>query len=392
MSKIPFLLASDNPTSSTGLARITRELALRIHANMSETFDLATYGLGGVASKKFPWQQYVMSKLQDWAPVDLPRVWRDFAGDRKGVCLMIWNPSWIPWLADCEKLPNGELKNFLRSKPFSRWLYAPIDAEGPNGKMPEEIAEVCGKMDRTLFYTKWASEMYYQTTGVANQPHLPHGTDTSIFYPQDRKEVRKTFIQTVTGGDPMELHENVFLVGIIATNSARKDWDLGFRVCQELLKRGHNVGVWAHTNSLKGHWDIVGMAKAYGLNGRLVPTITDLSDEQMAEAYNACNVVLGIALGEGWGLVHSDSLACGVPVIHGNYAGATDYMPKEMLVDPLGFFADGYYGHKRPVFDERHWADRVEAVAGKPASLPKGLSWDECWPDWQAWLLEGVNG
>ena len=394
MGKIPLLLASDNCASSTGLARITRELALRIHANLSDTCDLATYGLGGVSSKRFPWPQYVMSKLQDWAPLELPRVWRDHAEGRKGVCLFIWNPSWVPWLADCERLPNGDLKNLLRAKLFDRWLYAPIDAEGPNGKMPEEIFDICSKMDRTLFYTDWASEMYRRTSGseVKAMPHLPHGTDTHIFYPRDKAEARKTFIHTVTGGDPMEVKDNVFLVGIVGTNSARKDWELGLRVCQELLKRGVNVGLWAHTNSVTGHWDIKGLAKAYGMMGRIIPTNIDLTDEQMAEAYSACDVTLAIGLGEGWGLTLTDSLACGVPVVCAKYAGATDYMPAEMMVEPRGYFADGWYGHRRPVFEAADWADAIQAVAGKPASLPKGLSWDECWPEWASWLLEGVNG
>ncbi len=394
MSRVKLMVCGDAPSASTGLGRIGRELCIRIHKDLGDTFELATYGLGGIPSKRFPWTQYQITKLEQWAPSDFPRVWRDFAGDEKGACLFIWNPSWLMWLADPSKLPPGNFKDFLQSKPFDRWLYAPIDAEGQNGKMPEEIFDVCGKMDRTLFYTKWASDMYQRTSEslMTRFPHLPHGTDTKIFYPQDRIEARKTFIKTVTGGDQMELHSDVFLVGIIATNSARKDWDLGFRVCQELLKRGVNAGVWAHTDSLRKHWDIMGMAKAYGLLGRIIPTITDLTDEQMAEAYNACDVLLSIGLGEGWGLVNSDGLACGIPVIHGNYAGATDYMPKEMMVEPLGYFAYGYFSHKRPVFDEKDWADAVQAVAGKPASLPKGLSWDECWPAWRNWLEEGING
>lgn len=391
MGKINLLVLSDNPSSSTGLARITRELVSRIHANLSDTFEVATFGLGGVASKKLPWTQYVITKLDNWAPLDLPRVWIDFAGERKGITLSIWNPSWLPWLADCEQMLNGDLKNFLRTKPFERWIYAPIDAEGPNGRMPDEIADVISKFDRSLMYTAWASRMYERTKGVT-LPHLPHGTDTHIFYPRDKAEARKTFVQTVTGGDASELHPDVFLVGIVGTNTARKDWELGFRVCGELLSRGLNVGLWAHTNKFKGHWNLMGLAKDYGMMGRMIPTITDLSDEQMAEAYAACDVVLGIGLGEGHGLVHTDALACGIPVVHGNYAGATDYMPKEMLVEPRGYFADGWFGHKRPVFDEKDMADVVQSVAGKPTSLPQGWSWDECWGDWEKWLLEGVNG
>ena len=373
MSKIPLLLLSDNPASSTGLGRITRELALRIHAHLGETFDLATYGLGGVASKRFPWPQYVINKLEGWAPTDLPRVWRDHAGDRKGVVLAIWNPSSLPWLADCEKLPAGTLKDFLRTEPFERWIYAPIDAEGPNGMLPKEVAEVMQGFDRTLCYTGWASELLYRKTTGFLAPHLPHGTDTHIFYPRDRKEMRETFIETVTGVKPpmpAPVHDSIFLVGIVATNTARKDWNLGFQVCQELKNRGVNVVLWAHTDKLQKNWNLPALAEAYGMKDRVVFTTTDLTDEQMAEAHCATDLTLGIGRGEGWGLVESTSLACGIPVITGAYAGAAEFVPAAYQVQPIGFHGEGFYGNRRPVFRAEDWADAAQSAIGtKPARL-----------------------
>jgi SAM-dependent methyltransferase/glycosyltransferase involved in cell wall biosynthesis len=397
MGAIPLLICGDAPSASTGLGRITRELCIRIHENLGETFRLGTYGLGGAVSRRFGFQQYTITKLEGWAPTDLPRVWRDFAGDERGIIMPIWNPSSLAWLAMPEKLPAGTLKDFLLSNPFDRWLYAPIDAEGPNGKMPKEVAEVCMNFDRTLFYTKWAAEMMDRSECPIAEPyeHLPHGTDTKIFYPRDRKEMRETFVRTVTGLEPPEprpVHESIFLIGIVATNTARKDWDLGFQVCQELRNRGVNVVLWAHTDSFRKHWNLPALAEAYGMKDRVVFTNTDLTDEQMAEAHCACDVTLGIGRGEGWGLVESSSLACGVPVVTGGYAGAAEFVPLRMQVKPVAFEGEGWYGHRRPVFRVEDWADVVQAVAGTKTRLPEGLSWDECWSAWEKWFLEGVNG
>lgn len=394
MSKIPILILGDAPSASTGLGRICRELCIRINEDLSDTFMVGTYGLGGPVSRRFKFQQYTITTLQNWSLPDLPRIWKDFAGDEKGIIFPIWNPSSLVWLADPTKLPAGTLKDFLMSDPFEKWLYAPIDAEGPNGLLPKEVAEVMAGFDRALCYTGWASDLLQKTNGLV-APHLPHGTDTHIFYPRDRKEMRKTFIETVTGVKPplpCPVHESILLVGICATNTSRKDWNLGFEVCQELRRRGLNVVVWAHTDELKKHWNLPALAEAYGMKDRVVFTTTDLSDEQIAEAHCATDLTLGLGRGEGWGLVESSSLACGVPVITGAYAGAAEFVPAAYQVQPVGFHGEGPTGNRRPVFRAEDWADVAQAAIGTKPSLPKGLSWDECWPAWKTWILEGING
>lgn len=402
MSKIPILILSDGPASSTGLGRITRGLAVRIHQHLGETFRVACYGLGGVYSSKLPFSQYQITSLSNWAPPDLPRVWEDHSRGERGVVFSIWNPSSLQWLVEPEKYaPLGMTRDFLKTKPFEIWSYFPVDAEGPNGRLPKEVAEVVQKVDRPLFYTGWAAKMAQKTIYPGPHKHrdrfafdhLPHGTDTSIFYPQDRAESRRKFVQIVTGADKaMPLRDEVFMVGIVATNSQRKNWALGFKVCQELLRRGVNVGLWAHTNALKKTWDIMMLAEEFGMKDRVVPTTTDLSDEKMAAAYSALDVVLGIGDGEGWGLTHTEALACGVPVIHGDYAGGAEYLPSEYKVKPIGFYAEGLYANERPVFNPSDWADRVQDVAGTSAELPPDLAWNKLWLHWEKWFLDGVNG
>ena len=397
MARIPLLLMGDSPSASTGLGRITRELAIRIHETLGKTFRVGTYGLGGIPSRKFGWQQYQITKLENWAPTDLPRVWRDFAGDEKGIIFPIWNPSSLVWLADPSKLTLGTMKDFLESEPFSRWLYAPIDAEGPNGLMPKEVKDVCSQFDRTLFYTGWAADMFFRSIGGAHTAeHLPHGIDTKIFFPRDKHEARQTFIETVTGKKPevpSPVHDSIFLMGCLATNSARKDFDLVFRVCQELRKRNINLVLWAHTDAFKKHWDLPALAEAYGMKDRVVFTNTDLTDEQMSEAYAACDVTIAPGLGEGMGYPIFESLACGIPCFHGDYAGAAEFLSSEYKIKPTGWYGEGWYGHRRPVFRESDWADAIEGSkfwSGK-TELPKELDWDNLWPRWEKWLLEGVN-
>lgn len=397
MARIPCLVLSDSPNSPTGLGRISREILQRGCKHLGDTFKFGSYGLGGVMSTKLPWPQFQITSLSNWAPPDLPKIWEDFSEGEKGIILTIWNPSSLQWLVEPDKYaPQGMTRDFLKTKPFSTWGYFPIDAEGPNGKLPADVAETISKFDRKLMYTRWASDLYDVTTGsdsVICTDHLPHGVDTHIFYPRDRDVSRRTFTQTVMGGGkPMPIRDDVFLIGVIATNSQRKDWGLCFQVCQELLQRNVNVGLWAHTNAPKKTWDIMARAEAAGMTNRTILTTTDLSDEKIAEAYSACDVTLGIGSGEGWGLPIFESLACGVPCIHGDYAGAAENLISAYKVEPIAFYEEGLYANRRPVFEPREWADAVQAVVGHPASLPTGLSWDECWPRWEKWFLDGVNG
>src|ERR1039458_2724325 len=175
----PLLLVSDGITSPSGLGRITRELAIRIGANMKDVYCVAVAGYGGIYSTKFPFPQYSFQHLQDWSIPELPSIWHDFAGDEHGIIFFVWNGSWLPWVADPSVLPDCDLKTFLTSGRFEKWIYAPIDAEGPNGRLPESQRKIYIEFDRVLAYTEFGSKVLEETIG-SSVPHLPHGTDENI--------------------------------------------------------------------------------------------------------------------------------------------------------------------------------------------------------------------
>jgi len=182
----------------------------------------------------------------------------------------------------------------------------------------------------------------------------------------------------------------VMLVGCCATNTPRKNWGLCFETVAKLVDRGVNAILWAHTDSFYKAYDFLNLTESFGLNNRVLPTKHYLSSDKLAWAYSACDVTLGIGDGEGWGLPMMESLACRVPVVHSNYAGGTEFVPPNMLVDPLWWYHEGLYCHKRPVHDAREWAARAFDLAGKPASLDPKFHWDNCWASWESWLKAGL--
>ncbi len=409
MAQIPLLLIGDSVSSSTGLSRITRELAQRINANLSDTFEVGSAGWGGTCCYELPWKQYPVSRADGWTIPELPFVAKDFFGERKGILFFILNHSWLKWVSHPETLPNGDLKTFLQSGQAERWIYAPVDSEGPNGKLLPSEGEILSGFDRVLAYTSWGARvidrtlasyhgMCYAELENPSTQYLPHGTDHTAFYPRSRKEARACFIEKVVQNGSGLIADDVLLLGGIATNTPRKDFGLFFEVCGELLKRGINVGAWIHTDKYQKQncWDLLALRDAFGMRDRVIFTNSHLDDDAMAWGYAACDVTMGVG-SEGWGYPISESLACGVPCITGDYAGAAEFTPEEFKITPAAYRYDGYYCNKRPVFWASTWADRVMEVrinetSPRASLLNPKYYWKSCWPEWESWLLKGVHG
>jgi glycosyltransferase involved in cell wall biosynthesis len=128
----------------------------------------------------------------------------------------------------------------------------------------------------------------------------------------------------------------------------------------------------------------------FGLTGRVIFSTNNLSDDDMAWALSACDVALSVGSGEGFGYAGSEALACGIPVVHGRYAGSVAFIPDHMLVDPVAWRYEGFFGCKRPVFNAADWATKVQQLRGKPAELPPEFRWSVCWERWAKWLKEGL--
>ena len=155
---------SDAVTAGTGLARITRDLATRVHQHLGDKFRVGSYGYGGEFSRELGFPQYNM-QMQDWVCHNLPEVWKDFAGNEEGILFVIWDASRLLWLSRPENCEDPRLRDFLNKKPFRLWTYSPLDAHGVDGKLTEVLKHTLQGFDRVQAYSKWSCDVLEKTFG-----------------------------------------------------------------------------------------------------------------------------------------------------------------------------------------------------------------------------------
>ena len=395
--RVPILLFSDTPSAPSGLARICRDLATRISTNLPDVYEVATIGYGGPTSRSLPYHQYSWTFNDEWIIRDLPDVWRDFAGDRKGIMLTIQDPSRVTWLARPETCEDPRIRQYLQTRPFKLWGYFPIDATGPRGKLSVMLRECLMGYDRILCYSQWAENIVLNTIGIAaseerDLQNIPHGINTTVFNPRGRKW-RQMFAYMVVGRGSA-IADDETLIGIVATNQPRKDYGLMFEALEELSKT-RKLRLWIHTDALDRTWSIPFLLSDFGLTkAEHMISLATFPDDTMAKLYSACDITLAPGCSEGFGYPIFESLACGTPCIHGNNGGAAEHMPASMLVEPLGYRVEGLFNSVRPVFRSGDWVTAVNHHLDnrQTATLPEHLAWDALWPRWERWLRKGVKG
>ena len=129
-------------------------------------------------------------------------------------------------------------------------------------------------------------------------------------------------------------------------------------------------------------------------------TLPPLTDEQMRDRYRSCIATIHPGSGEGFGYPIFESLACGVPAIHGNYGGGASILktcaPEACLVNPRWGRIEGQNNCIRPVYDPNDWAPAVLNVLAfniSPASwsgLVAHLDWKNLQHPWKRWFKDGL--
>ena len=384
MKPTPLLIMSDSPSQTSGLARITKDIAL-IAVEQPE-FRVATYGRGGLGSIQLPFHQYDFAEERQWGEQTLQDVWTDFSKHKPGVLLTIWDPSRLSWLA--RPRMGGELGRWLRDRPFRLWGYIPVDSFGPNGRLTAYVRDTLQGFDRLLAYTLWGKQVLEDSLG-REVDWLPHGYNSQVFQPYGKSAGRQL----------LHLPDEVPLVGMVATNQARKDWGVAFQAMAELCKHIPNVRFWAHTDLLERYWSLPALIADFGLSSCVSITLSDqISNQGLAYCYSACDVTMLPSGGEGWGFPITESQACGVACVHGKYGGGVEQIPdKGCLVDPVGYRLETMWNSVRPVWDPLAWADRLHRLIEEPlepsvlTQAVSHLQWSNLAPQWAKWLKGGLK-
>lgn len=385
--RVPLVVFSDGPSLPTGLARIARDLTQRIwDAREPLGVDLLQVGWDPRPHAARDWPSYGLSQLHsegDWGAAEVGEIWREYFGHEEGVLLSIWDASRVFSLLA------------LQHRERQLWGYVPVDASNARGSLGGPAREAVQRADRVLAYGRWGSQIL--ATIRTPIPYLPHGLDLDVWttgHRQDTLALAEAAIRPRLGS---------WVLGCVATNQPRKDLGLYFATLAELRRRGEKVRGWLHTDVLTRAWSVTQLVEDFGL-GRHVSVSLSLSDQVLSAAYSLCGATFAPGLGEGFGYPIVESLACGTPAVHVDYAGGRDLVPvNAWRVPACASRLEGLYALQRPVIDPVDAANAVQRAIDAKRQDERGcqaycrgsvahLGWERIWPRWQGWLRQGLEG
>jgi glycosyltransferase involved in cell wall biosynthesis len=392
----PIVLFSDHPAAQSGLARITRDLALRIHRHLGEEFKVATLGHGSPGSAQLPFQQYQW-KENDWfIPTELPFIATDFCENQPFILFTIGDIQRFLPLADpqfCQDRPFAGWWQAQRAAGTKLWGYFPIDAHGRDGKLPAQLAHTLTYYDRVLVPSEWAAEIVRNTIPGIEVTAIPHGIDTDIFKPIENArekigEVMDPVLQWPK--EQIDVGDSALWIGICATSQWRKDWGAGIATVAEIAKK-RPVFLWCHTNRLKTeHWSLLELLSEFGLLQSSMVTVGGVSDADMAVAYSAMDCTISIDRGAGFNYPAFESIFCATPCFAADYGAHVEFMDIEHICPSAIMRTEGSLSLLRPIFLPEHWKVNIESGLNSQMRYPEELKWSSVWPRFAQWFRESL--
>lgn len=374
---IPLLFLGDAPDSNTGLGRIGHDLAWLV-SSMPE-FRVGYLGRLTFGRARFPWTQYSFGINEQWGEGRIHEAWTDFSQGQRGIIFTCWDASRLLWFADGR---GTRLEDFLQCGKFERWGYFMADAAGVNPHiLPQEQAHVISQYNRAAMASQWA---YGLTQGIEGPEldWLPHPINCEVFKPLGR----------MFGRSAWGISDAETLIGCCMTNQARKHWPTVFEALARLPGKPR---LWIHTDLMLHYWDLQALAVEFGIGERIIYEGRALTDSELAMRYSACDCTVVISGGEGFCYPAAESLACGVPVITGDY-GAQAELTK-WHVPAIASLIDTSHNVRRAIYSGADVADAIQAVLeSKPRAeecvgLVKHLNMRELGLVWKKWFRRGLE-
>ena len=261
---------------------------------------------------------------------------------------------------------------FLKdSHKFKFLTYFPIDSEDYFPEMFRHIPHWDLGLTFTLPCARRISKYVPNTSRLGV---LPHGVDTDKFKPMSKIEAR----------NHLGLPQDKFIVFNGNRNQPRKRIDLTIKAFAEFAKDKPDTMLYLHMGAKDLGWDVKALFKSemtkLGLDDakRLIMTTTEINytaapdDSLLNIIYNACDVGLNTADGEGWGLVSFEHGSCRKPQVVPNHTACADiWEGSGLLADIATWVIDKDLGVQRGLVDINSVANLLTSLYADPILYEK---------------------
>lgn len=196
--------------------------------------------------------------------------------------------------------------------------WVPVDHEPP----PPAVLEFFRRSNAVPVAMSRFGEDLLKASGL-DPLYVPHGVDSDAYRPLDKREVRKQ----------VGLSNDMFVVGMVAANKGRPSRK-GFQQALEAFRifraKHDDARLYLHT-SVNPDWaqgeDLMALIDALGIPGDAILladqyrlNFNPFSPDAMSRIFNAFDVLVNPAHGEGFGVPVLEAASCGVPAIVTNFS------------------------------------------------------------------------
>ena len=244
---------------------------------------------------------------------------------------------------------------------FKFIAYFPIDSEWYTSPMLRYVKD----FDFSVTFTvEQASRLMAHGVKPKKLGVIPHGLDQKKFYQIEQNEARKR----------LGLPSDKFIVFNGNRNQPRKNIDQTIKAFAEFAGDKDDVLLYLHMGEKDLGWAVKEVFESEMRRRGQDPTaklcltphmnyMQAPSDERLNLIYNAVDVGINTANGEGWGLVPFEHAMCKKPQIVPNHTSCKDiWKGKCLLIDVAAWITDKDLGVERGIVNYKHAAELIQKL------------------------------
>ena len=379
MNSEKILIVSDSPLGTSGFSTVSYNLSKIFH---KLGYDVFVMGFNHVGN---PIKTDHFVVFQAGMPYNNQYGYFTFDHYVKKI-----RPNLIVSIADLH-----QVKYIKEKKGDIKWLaYFPVDTDD----WSKELRSYLHFPDYLVPYSNFGKKMVL-SEGLTPLDMIYHGVDLDIFHPIDNA---RSYL--------LDIPEDSFIVGTVATLNKRKMWNVWFEVVDKFLKDKDDAYVVAMVDPKHIFGDVYNFNEtrlAKNLESKvLTPSEYNtqaggLTPPEINIYYNIFDCHLLTTGGEGFGLPILESMAAGTPNVVSDYSACPEIVGTSGMLIPVSRYVK-IHKTRRPIIDVDIAVDHLntlyenanylDLLSQRALKRAKQFTWEKTIPQWKKALEVAING